>query len=674
MMPAYSIHGLVRVWVVVAVLFSSCAWAAPGDSNVTGRTNATGIRDVTFLHISDQHYNADLQGDMLSPTIQAMNGIQGTAYPAGIGGRVGRVRGVILTGDLTHSGLPEEWEMFVTQWGLTGQEGAIAYPVYEGAGNHDGPASTADRDPAGYVRRQIIQRNTQRPGVVNVSRNGLHYAWDWDEVHFVQLNEYAGQENDQRYPGSVAYGRKRQSYGNPAQESLQFLSQDLASQVGHSGRPVILVQHYGLAGFPIHPWGDEAAWWTEEQALRLWETIEGYNVIAILGGHDGSENVFDWHGIPNRLMDDDVRFGVYHVTDDRMTVAKRHAGTGQWETHWTQSTHIDASLPPELVQGPYLIYNGKAEEMTVCWRTRTNVTCTLKWDDDQFFYKDGSVEVTPYNRDLHLYRYTLTGLKPNSSVNYTLEIHGKYAPGMFYAAPLGSDRVKFLMVGGQTDLKTRDRLYRSLYETLYKDAAYHSMLVHTGSVSWNVEDVGAWDEALFSRKRGARHIRYTLSRLPVMCMPGRGALERQLFPYEDPGEGGYSFEYGPVHVAMVNVDAGISGDSDQLEWMKDDLASATAAWKLVVARPGQASDSGQAWPEALQAVCRTHRVDLCVWRGDVFCLTGQGRTAYVKTGEIGATPASVTMAVQIEGDTLTCDWMDMDGVVGHTSTMRRGSN
>ena len=417
------------------------------DVEVAGSAEPGG-RDVTFLHISDQHYSAEPEGDSLAATIKAMNALPGTAYPAALGGEVTKLRGVILTGDLTNSGSPEDWQKFTAHWGLTGKEGLVQYPVYEGAGNHDGAPSSTSKDRVGYVRRQIIERNKDRVGVVNRSENGLHYSWDWDDVHFVQLNEYAGLDDDERYPGNNEYGRKRQSYGNPAEMSLQFLEQDLASQVGDSGRPVILAQHYGLFGFALHPWGDKEAWWTEEHALRLWEIIEGYNVISILAGHDGSENVFEWHGIQNRHMDDAVRFGVYRITDDKMTVAKRNSESGKWENIWMQSTNINSSLPPELVQGPYLVYPGELGEMTVCWRTNSNISCTLKWDDDQFFYKDGIVEVEPYDKDRHLYKYTITDLKPNSSVNYTLEINGKYAPGMFYAAPAGSDKVKFFVDGG----------------------------------------------------------------------------------------------------------------------------------------------------------------------------------------------------------------------------------
>ncbi len=125
---------------------------------------------------------------------------------------------------------------------LTGKDGGLNYPVYEGAGNHDGGISTSTR--GGDVRRRIIERNPKRPSVTNISGNGLHYSWDWDDVHFVMLNEYAGLENGERYPGNPAYLRKMQSYGNPAEESLRFLRKDLKEKVGESDRPVLIKRRH----------------------------------------------------------------------------------------------------------------------------------------------------------------------------------------------------------------------------------------------------------------------------------------------------------------------------------------------------------------------------------------------------------------------------------------------
>jgi hypothetical protein len=84
-----------------------------------------------------------------------------------------------------------------------------------------------------------------------------------------------------------------------------------------------------------------------------------------------------------------------------------------------------SSLPPELLQGPYLVDGGSVSEMTVCWRMSTNQTCTLKWGSSNFKFEKGSVNVTPYDTVNHLYKYTITGLNavtPGDSVQYTLKI------------------------------------------------------------------------------------------------------------------------------------------------------------------------------------------------------------------------------------------------------------
>lgn len=46
-------------------------------------------------------------------------------------------RGLLTAGDLTEMGQPHEWARFEAIFGLTGKEGWIRYPVFEGAGNHD---------------------------------------------------------------------------------------------------------------------------------------------------------------------------------------------------------------------------------------------------------------------------------------------------------------------------------------------------------------------------------------------------------------------------------------------------------------------------------------------------------------------------------------------------------
>ncbi len=617
-------------------------------------------RDVTFFHISDQHYRVEEGGDKkgttgaekkFAKTIAAMNALPGTPWPGKIGGTVDRPRGVIMTGDLTDGGRPAEWDRWTAHWGFTGGDGLLDYPVYEGSGNHDGSSSSHRR---GHVRRRIIRRNKERPAVVNVSKNGLHYSWDWDDVHFVQLNEYAGLEDTGRYPGNRAYGRKMQRYGVPAEKSLQFLRRDLAAQVGDSTRPVILLQHYGFGAFPFHPWGEEAGWWTEEQALRLWEAIEGYNVISILSGHDGSEAVVNWNGIPNRHMDDYVRFGAYHIGDDTLSFAQRNAKSGTWQRAATQSTRIDASLPPELVQGPYLVCGGTPGTMTVRWRTNTDVSCTLQWGDDRFRYEDGRVAVEPFNERYHLYSYTITDLKPNACVKYALTINGRYAPGMFYAPPTGARKVRFLVAGEQPDVASRNTLYKTLYDKIYADPACHSILLCPGDFVSPANDLRAWDTTFFSRRAAARHVRWLQSRMPLVVAPGDSAAARYLFTAEPADTAGYySLDYGPVHVAVLNAEKSVAPGSAQHQWLQAALAATKAPWRVVM---WNAPGAGRAarFRRDLQAVAAARDVDLCI-------IGNERAESLQQNGTTCLAPGTHSAAVAIEGDRLRYELFTPDG-------------
>ena len=85
------------------------------------------------------------------------------------------------------------------------------------------------------VVKKIIERNKNRPGVTNVSKNGVHYSWDWGRVHFVNLGVIVGQVDDVM--------RKRR-YGTLG--SLDFLIADLKEKVGTSGRPVVITHHVDM--------------------------------------------------------------------------------------------------------------------------------------------------------------------------------------------------------------------------------------------------------------------------------------------------------------------------------------------------------------------------------------------------------------------------------------------
>jgi hypothetical protein len=232
--------------------FLGASVAATGAALATSTFCASPKRDLHFFVIGDTHY----RGDAMEPTkldersaaataglIEALNGLPGSEIPeAAGGGTVGVAAGLIHAGDVIDSGDKAgkpyadmqrcELDAYVRDFGLTGKDGKLKLPVYELHGNHDGPAGK------GIVLDAIVERNKSRPGVVRRSGNGLHYSWDWQGVHFVNLGIVVGQ-----VPGVA----RRRRYA--PLESLDFLVEDLKASVGDSGRSVVVTHHVDVARY-----------------------------------------------------------------------------------------------------------------------------------------------------------------------------------------------------------------------------------------------------------------------------------------------------------------------------------------------------------------------------------------------------------------------------------------
>lgn len=274
--------------------------------------------DVTFFVTSDTHYGAtETIAEANRATIDSMNFLPGTPYPAALGGGLIRTpRGVVLCGDLTNDGKAEQWDEFVKDYGAKG-EGKIVYPVYEIWGNHDGDARSA-------VREGVRGRTPGRPGVAAISPNGLHYSWDWDRLHLVSVNVY---------PGTIDGPDSK--FRNRPQNSLEFLADDLARNVGRSGRPVVIFQHFGWDDFSTG-W----QWWTERERNTFYEAIRDYNVVGIFHGHSHGVSAITWRGIDVFNVGSgqrDPKPGdcfVVRITPDRMTVAQRVAD--RWNLTFTK--------------------------------------------------------------------------------------------------------------------------------------------------------------------------------------------------------------------------------------------------------------------------------------------------------------------------------------------------
>ncbi|MCO6457847.1 MAG: metallophosphoesterase [Pirellulaceae bacterium] len=266
---------MTRSFLILWCLFVSAP--TPGDDAPTATANR-----ISFLVCGDPQYLAEhadkptkldpLSEQANSGFVNRVLALPGSELPKSMGGGTvaAHLRGLINTGDLIDSldksGGPYpsmqrfEWQRFLADYGLTGQDGRIPLPVYEIHGNHDGPQGDT------FVVDAIIERNKKRPGLVNVSSNGLHYSWDWGPLHLINVGIFVG-EGEQR----------REDHHYAPRASLEFLRDDLAKHVGDSGRPVIISHHLHLDA-PEYDWPavDLAAYY---------DAIRDYNVVAIFSGH-----------------------------------------------------------------------------------------------------------------------------------------------------------------------------------------------------------------------------------------------------------------------------------------------------------------------------------------------------------------------------------------------------
>lgn len=345
----------------------AAAWGASWLS--ASEVSAAKDDDVSFFLVSDTHFLAQKEASTrldeksiatCRALVETLNRLPGTAIPAEAGGGTVAVpRGVIHSGDVIDTGdknggvhsqmIETEWAAFADEFGLTGKDARLKYPIYEVHGNHDSPTGT------GLPVQKIIERNKTRPGLENVSENGLHYSWDWGPIHFINLGIVVGGDS----------ALKRSGRYNPL-DSLGFLNSDLDKNVGASGRPVIITHHVDLARYSkpcdevAPPSGGE---WDSCDVLAYHRAIKPFNVIAILYGHTHTRNIFQWDGASPKAdtgirvfnVDNGAHFSsapqaffYFQLTGTTLTVrelqTKDRWQTSSWTPQtWTQMVSLGAA-------------------------------------------------------------------------------------------------------------------------------------------------------------------------------------------------------------------------------------------------------------------------------------------------------------------------------------------
>ena len=369
--------------------------------------------DVTWFAFSDCHYGSGKPPRTTHQKVDWINNLPGTPFPDRITGEVEKPRGVIMSGDLIDNGsdekkYPGEWANYLAEFGVNG-EGKCKFPVYEGMGNHDWNKNL-------FMYNNIKERNLKRKElgfIQTISENGYHYSWDWDEIHFVNLNIF---------PGNIWAG-EADTYGAGSHDPLMsraFLEKDLREKVGNSGRPVILIHHFR----PI-----DENWWTFSAADKYHRIIQDYNVIVIMVGHQGGGVSNTWRGINWASSNGELE--VFRVKPDNTLVA---VGRGS-ETSWNKPlqkkiflSYATSGLPAVVNNGEWtsnvtqvsamlsgkVLYEATAgSEATIYWGAKDGGDDPSKWENT---VKVGAVKVG------EVFKTNITGLKPWTEYFYRCKV------------------------------------------------------------------------------------------------------------------------------------------------------------------------------------------------------------------------------------------------------------
>jgi cytolysin (calcineurin-like family phosphatase) len=162
----------------------------------------------------------------------------------------------------------------------------------------------------------ICARNKNRKSLTNISENGLHYSWDWNGVHFINLGIVVGE-------GKAVNQKRRYSPMN----SLEFLISDLKSKVSDTGKPVVITHHVDMIRYVVDTPNSTtlAKEWDATDVKAFYAALKGYKIAAINYGHTHVRNIFRWAGGPKVTASEEPAIPVFNTDNASHFNSKQQA-------------------------------------------------------------------------------------------------------------------------------------------------------------------------------------------------------------------------------------------------------------------------------------------------------------------------------------------------------------
>ncbi len=234
-------------------------------------------------------------------------------------------------------------------------------------------------------------------------------------------------------------------------------------------------------------------------------------------------------------------------------------------------------------KAPFMIYPGVNTQMQFQWQLSSTSPSTIEWGTDTTYGM--SFETSEYGDD-HQHLYTLTGLTPSTKYYYRVTVGPEVFSGSFVSAPPENQQPYSIYAYGDSRTLTQrhDSVAASILNNLQEDTASQTILLSSGDLVTNGDVDAQWDDDFFSDRYP--NIREMLSILPFQSAMGNheesGILFAKFFPYPFVDGRYWSYDYGEVHIAVIDQYTDYSFGSDQYNWLVNDLSATTKKWKIVL--------------------------------------------------------------------------------------------
>ena len=294
---------------------------------------------------------------------------------------------------------------------------------------------------------------------------------------------------------------------------------------------------------------------------------------------------------------DEAKFYDYYSNSSLLRVGKNVIAV---EIHQVNKRNNDISfdlslqtvevLPPPALdfrKKPYLIYEGDNTKYALLWQLKSEDTCLVEWGVDTNYTLCSAI-TSEYGND-HQHKFVFSGLTPGQKYYYRVNNFR----GSFYAAPdTGIKSIKFLAYGDTRSYPgAHNKVASQILKLINTDSAYQTFIINAGDLVSDGDYENIWDEEFFNAQYTS--IRTMMSQLGYQAVRGNheesGVLYKKYFPYPYQVNGAmyWSFDYGPVHVAVLDYYDDFSNNSAQINWLKRDLSNTNKPWKFITLhRPG----------------------------------------------------------------------------------------